>query len=129
MPWDRMEAAGYVFIPPSGSSENLASYGTKPAVPDPTEATAMLHEILFVDTDYPDRGHRTNMVDPDLKELGTGIAAGVYDTFNTVMGTENFAYSAGRRSGRWGPSGRCRSPCYWRPPPEGCPRIVRRSGG
>ncbi|KKL06721.1 hypothetical protein LCGC14_2593200 [marine sediment metagenome] len=95
MPWDRMEAAGYVFIPPSGSSENLASYGTKPAVPDPTEATAMLHEILFVDTDYPDRGHRTNMVDPDLKELGTGIAAGVYDTFNTVMGTENFAYSAG----------------------------------
>jgi len=92
-PGDRMAAAGYQFVLPWGWAENIALYQEKPTVPEMTWATEHLHEMLFVDDGYPGRGHRLNILDPDLREIGTGVVAGDWDGWNAVACTEDFAYS------------------------------------
>ena len=92
-PWDRMANAGYVFGYPSSSGENIAYYSLKPDVPEMTYTTALLHEMLFVDEDYPDRGHRVNMLADTHKEVGAGVLDGPWDDFNAVTCTEDFAFT------------------------------------
>ena len=87
---DRMEAAGYVFVPPSSSGENIAyrSTGT-----DPSETTAMLHQQLFLSA-----GHRANLLHGRFSEIGLGLLTGGYTLdgyeYKVTMLTENFAASA-----------------------------------
>jgi len=93
-PMQRMQGAGYVFNPSSyAAGENIAWRGTKPAVPDPVATTARLHQDLFVDVNYPGRGHRVNILSPDYREIGAGVAAGDFTGYNAVMVTEDFAAS------------------------------------
>ncbi len=92
-PGDRMADAGYPFVPPWGWGENIALYKETPTVPEMTWATAQLHRNLFVDENYPGRGHRLNILDPDFREVGTGVAAGDWGGWNAVVCTEDFAYS------------------------------------
>ena len=92
-PGDRMAAAGYPFVPPWGWGENIAMYQQTPTVPPMASTTELLHRNLFVDDGYPGRGHRTNMLDPDFKEVGTAVLAGGWDGWNAVVCTEDFAYS------------------------------------
>lgn len=92
-PGDRISAAGYNFTAPSGWGENLAWSGTTGSPPDPGVAVPELHKNLFVDADIPDRGHRINMLDPDFREVGPGVLNGVFQGYNAVMLTTDFAYT------------------------------------
>lgn len=94
-PGDRMTTAGYAFTPPWSWGENIAWRGSKPSVPDPIASTARIHQDLFVDANYPGRGHRVNLLKDSFKEIGTGVATGEFNTYNAVMVTEDFAYSGG----------------------------------
>ena len=96
-PMSRMQTAGYTFTAPAASGENISMDGTTGSY-DPTQFTLDNHSALFVDSGYPGRGHRINMMDPEWREIGTGVKQGVYNdggtNYNTVMVTEDFAYSA-----------------------------------
>jgi uncharacterized protein YkwD len=92
-PMQRMQAAGYVFVAPGAAGENIAWRGTKPSVPEPVATTAREHQDLFVDANYPGRGHRVNILSDNYKEIGAGVVAGEFQTYNSVMVTEDFAAS------------------------------------
>ena len=99
-PSERMTAAGYSFSPtPAGSGENIAYTGTTGPLGGLTGRTLELHGILFVDEDYPDRGHRTNMMNPNYNEIGVGVLTGVFTSppydYNSAMVTTDFAFTAG----------------------------------
>ena len=98
-PGERMEAAGYVFTGSWGWGENLAWSGQGGAWPNTLEFTKQLHKNLFVDKNYPDRGHRTNMMEPDHKEVGIGVQTGIFTTEGTnyysVITTNDFAWVPG----------------------------------
>ena len=97
-PGGRQTAAGYVFVAPYQWGENIAWRGQFPAVPDPAATTRQLHQDLFVDAGIDDRGHRTNLLDPAYREIGTGVLSGVFTqnntNYNAVMASEEFATSA-----------------------------------
>ena len=92
---ERMQDAGYTFTLPWGSGENIAWLGESPTVPQLTPSTAELHADLFVDDGIDGRGHRVNILDAAMKEIGTGVLDGEFSGYNAVMVTEDFAYSAG----------------------------------
>jgi len=92
-PMQRMQAAGYSFVLPWAEGENIAWRGTKPSVPEPVATTARIHQDLFVDENYPGRGHRTNILEPAFKEIGAGVVTGDFDTYNAVVVTEDFGSS------------------------------------
>lgn len=98
-PYSRMSDAGYTFIPPAASAENIAWSGSFPNVPDTLQTVDKIHRDLFVDTPIVDRGHRLNLMDPNLREVGTGIITGAYTsgftTYNAVMVSQDFADSTG----------------------------------
>ncbi|MCC7351820.1 MAG: carboxypeptidase regulatory-like domain-containing protein [Phycisphaerales bacterium] len=98
-PYSRMSDAGFVFVPPAASAENIAWSGSTPSVPDTLQTIDQIHHDLFVDTPIPDRGHRLNLMDPNLREVGTGIVTGEFTsgftTYNSVMVTQDFADSTG----------------------------------
>ena len=89
-PQQRMTSAGYVFGGSYQNGENIAYNGTTGSM-NLANGTIQNHEILFVDDDYPDRGHRTNMLTEGYKEVGAGVAGGVYNIYNAAMLTEDFA--------------------------------------
>lgn len=92
-PMDRMRAAGYAFTPPAGSAENIGWIGVNPpALPDIIATTAQMHEALFVDTTVADRGHRINLMDPDLQEIGIGVLSAPFQGFNSLVVTQDFAF-------------------------------------
>lgn len=106
-PGDRMTIAGYRFDPPYRWSENVAWRGQTVLPPDVTTTTVAIHEDLFVDADYPGRGHRLNILDGGMKEVGIGLAEGVFRTeadgggstaYHAVMATVDFAASG---QGHW----------------------------
>ncbi len=92
-PWDRLEDQGYEY---GYVGENLAWRGTTGTI-DPVAASLLLHDDLFVDDDYPGRGHRVNILISDFKEAGVGIACGPYQqgatTYNSCMVTCDFGAS------------------------------------
>jgi len=94
-PYDREVAAGYDFTGSWGWGENIA-YVSNSAVVPPPEATAQAEEQdLFVDFNESGRGHRLNLLDPSFKEIGVGMQEGIFNGGNTLMTTEDFAYSTG----------------------------------
>ena len=98
---DRMENAGYTFTNPSGNGENLAWLGTT-GTPNFTTFVERNYENLFIDKNISGRGHRVTLMNPNYQEIGiSSILQGGYispfngRTYNTVMTTQNFAYSGG----------------------------------
>ncbi len=92
--FQRMEAAGYDFLSPWASGENIAFFGST-RVADEVKTIAALHENLFRSA-----GHRENILNADFRELGVAMVAGAYTdkssgiTYNgSYMLTENFAAS------------------------------------
>lgn len=71
-PGDRAQAAGYVY---STLGENIA-YSAATYNKGDASAAMELHDQLFIDKDYPDRGHRVNILKPDFYEVGVGFASG-----------------------------------------------------
>ena len=100
VPEQRMAASGYSFETTNsrGSGENIAWSGSTSAqsAAQITATTAQLHNNLFIDTNTPGRGHRTNILNASFKELGTGVISGGFTyqgtTYNAVMATEDFAF-------------------------------------
>lgn len=92
-PATRMQNAGYVFTPPSGSGENIAFRGSS-AVPPLYQTVAQEEKDLFVDSADPARAHRLNLLNPLFTDVGVGVAAGALEGFNAVLSTQDFAFSA-----------------------------------
>jgi hypothetical protein len=90
-PDDRVTAEGYVW---RGVGENIAfSASTGPLVE--IDTILFLHDLLFIDEGYPDRGHRVNILKGDFREVGVGAAFGPFlsqgtNWPNAYMITTNF---------------------------------------
>ncbi len=91
---ERMDAAGYPFAYNGawGSAENLGFDATSAQSLDVTQYTINLHEALFQSS-----GHRKNILHPFMADLGLGLENDWFfyqdNWWNTVMVTQNFAYS------------------------------------
>jgi serralysin len=93
--WDRAKTAGYDW---RRIGENLAWRGTT-GTPNWTTFVGQEHDDLFIDTGIAGRGHRTNMMDPNFREVGISSLVGPFTsngtTYNGVMSTQNFGTDAG----------------------------------
>ncbi len=101
-PTQRMTTAGYTFNGAFGSGENLQWSGSTLAFPITTAVSEDHHNQLFIDRNVAGRGHRLNILDGAMKEIGLGIAAGNNynggaggQVFNSVVTTQNYAHSTG----------------------------------
>jgi hypothetical protein len=72
-PWDRITAAGYDW---SMLGENIAGRFYSSCSMAVQAVVEQMHSDLFVDSKYLGRGHRVNMLNPDFREAGIGIAKG-----------------------------------------------------
>ena len=94
---ERMAQAGYDFIPPWVSGENIAWKGTTGEV-DFSQFVVDNYENLFIDRNFPDRGHRVTILRDDFQEIGIASVEGQFTSnginYNTVMSTQDFVYSA-----------------------------------
>ncbi|WP_330203532.1 CAP domain-containing protein [Cyanobacterium sp. Dongsha4] len=92
----RMARAGYEFIAPWGSGENIAWKGTTGDL-DFNEFVIDNYTNLFVDENYPNRGHRVSLMRDEFQEVGIASLEGIFSLngrdYNAVMTTQNFAYS------------------------------------
>ncbi len=70
-PADRCLTAGYT----GGTGENIAAT-TANSVIDPLQTSLQLHDDLFLDVDYPGRGHRINILRAEWTEIGIGYLHG-----------------------------------------------------
>ncbi|HEY7119575.1 MAG TPA: CAP domain-containing protein [Tepidisphaeraceae bacterium] len=93
-PQDRMTAAGYTFTAPWSWAENIAWRSFSGGSPT-ASLIAQLHQDLFVDRNVSDRGHRTNIMDGGLREIGTGFTSGGFQGYTAGMVTTDFATTAG----------------------------------
>jgi hypothetical protein len=84
-PFERMNNAGYNF---STAGENIADVTS--GNPITNEGTIFLHQILFVDTNFPGRGHRVNILNSAYQEIGVGQVTGNFQGSNASMLTEDF---------------------------------------
>jgi Ca2+-binding RTX toxin-like protein len=94
-PKDRMQNAGYAFTGSWGAGENIAYRGSTGSI-NANAITAQLHADLFIDTDYPNRGHRVNQMSASWREIGVGVIQGVFtngQNYNSMMVSEDFARS------------------------------------
>ena len=93
----RMQNAGYTFTNPSGNGENIAWLGTT-GTPNFTTFVRRNYENLFIDENYPGRGHRVSLMNGSFQEIGISSLQGQFKpgstTYNAVMSTQDFAYSA-----------------------------------
>ncbi len=94
-PWDRMDAAGYRDYWYAG--ENIAWIGTTgPYLESRISGDiAQLERNLFVDENYPGRGHRVNILNDNFKEVGIGAVLGQYQQYNAMMVTQDFGSRGG----------------------------------
>ena len=83
----RMKNAGYQFTGSWRSGENIGYQGTTGNV-NATSFTRDIHQNLF---ESP--GHRTNILNPDFREIGLGNLSGKFNNYNAFMVTQNFAKS------------------------------------
>jgi hypothetical protein len=93
-PGQRMTAAGYVFAGNWTWGENIADEGTTGTL-DPDAYTLKADTDLFVDASEAGRGHRINIEDPSFVEIGTGIEIGEFQSYDSLLATEDFATTAG----------------------------------
>jgi hypothetical protein len=84
-PFQRMTNAGYNF---TTAGENIAL--TTSSNPLTDQNSINLHQFLFVDPNFPGRGHRVNILLGDYQEIGVGQAAGNYQGSNGSALTEDF---------------------------------------
>lgn len=92
-PDQRMAAAGYQFNTPFEWAENIAWQSQDAPDSVSTATLDAIHQNLFVDTSEVGRGHRLNMMDPNLQEVGVGAMTGQFMGYNAVMETEDYAFS------------------------------------
>ncbi|MCP2732511.1 CAP domain-containing protein [Symplocastrum sp. BBK-W-15] len=86
-PGARMQGAGYQFTGSWTWGENIAWMGTT-GTPNVTAFVAAEHDNLF-----DSAGHRKNILNDNFKEIGIGTLTGVFQGYNAVMTTQNFAKS------------------------------------
>jgi uncharacterized protein YkwD len=95
----RMANAGYSFTGSWGRGENIAWVGTT-GTPDFTTFVEANYENLFIDENYPGRGHRVSLMNGNFQEIGLSSLQGGFTagstTYNAVMTTQDFAYSSNR---------------------------------
>ncbi len=93
-PGARMANSGYAFAAGlSNWAENLGWAGRKLVTPATVDMVDEVHRRLFVDEDVTGRGHRVNMLNGKMKEIGVGVATGNVNGFNAAMVSADFAYS------------------------------------
>lgn len=92
-PSQRMQAEGYVLLPPWSTGENIAYAGTTGS-PDYVSFTQRNHENLFISP-----GHRVNLMNNNFEEVGISNVLGQFDQYNSLMTTQKFAKSGTR--GPW----------------------------
>jgi hypothetical protein len=98
-PGDRMTDAGYVFSGNWTWGENIAARFESRNINDAlaTELIVQSHADLFIDKNYPGRGHRTNILSEDFQEIGVGQHVGQFrmdgTNWNSSMVTQDFARS------------------------------------
>lgn len=89
-PFDRFINEHYDYL---NASENIAMSGLTSAIND-LELARTLHDELFLDHDYPKRGHRVTLLNPNYREVGIGLAFGNWQSdgnnFNTGMLVTDF---------------------------------------
>jgi hypothetical protein len=92
---NRIETNGYTGWTNLG--ENLSALG--PAASITTANSEALTNNLFVDRDYPGRGHRITLMDDVFREIGIGIAQGPayapLGNLDSVVVTQNFGTRTG----------------------------------
>ncbi|MCP4696941.1 MAG: hypothetical protein GY862_08845 [Gammaproteobacteria bacterium] len=92
-PSERVSNAGYEW---RMMGENLASRWDNSSL-DIVKNSLLMHDDLFVDTDYPDRAHRVSILLADFKEIGIGLVTGQRidngSTFNFYYITTDFVIS------------------------------------
>jgi hypothetical protein len=93
---DRARIAGYRAI--AGIGENIAWRGNTLADLELRQAADDMHQALFVDTELPGRGHRLNLLNTEVREVGFGLVAGDWTsggvTYKSVMITQDFTQSS-----------------------------------
>jgi hypothetical protein len=85
----------------TGGTENIAWQGTTGSL-DQTQAVSDAEQGLFVDSREQGRGHRLNLLNPNLSEVGPGIEFGVAgpgisqdgNSYNAIMVTQDFGTPA-----------------------------------
>ncbi|MBF0210662.1 MAG: hypothetical protein HQK68_07230 [Desulfamplus sp.] len=86
-PQDRVVAQNYDYY----SGENIAINMSTGPLSINQNTAAYHHEMLFVDENWPNRGHRVNMLTNSHKEAGVAFAHGDWEKFpNAVVSTSDF---------------------------------------
>ena len=83
----RMAAAGYDLNGSWGTAENIA-WASLRGAPGYADEIQLLHDNLM---NSP--GHRANILDGNLREIGVGFEVGEFDGWQAAMVTQNFARS------------------------------------
>lgn len=94
-PGAQMRAAGYPFAGSWAWGQNIAWSGQAPQVPAQGTTAAQEERELFADTTEPGRGHRLNLLDGSYKEIGVGVSSGLFQGYNAVLATQDFASESG----------------------------------
>jgi uncharacterized protein YkwD len=92
-PGAQMTAAGYQFTGSWTWGQNIAWQGSKPNTPPLNATTLQMENSLFTDTGVSGRGHRLNILNPQFQEVGVGIETGTFQSYNSVLATQDFAKS------------------------------------
>jgi Ca2+-binding RTX toxin-like protein len=91
-PQSRMQAAGYTFGGSWEWGENLAMRSSSGSI-NATTTVAQEFADLYIDAGIAGRGHRTNIFNASWKEIGSGVATGIYDGWNALISAQDFAFS------------------------------------
>lgn len=87
-PGDRMKAAGYVFSGSWAWAENIAWMSTR-------APAGLQDEVLQLHTNLMNSsGHRANLLNDTYREIGVGLEAGQYGSYEGAFVTQNFARTA-----------------------------------
>ena len=90
-PNDRIQDTGYQY---KSTGENIAVIWSSDFLEE-VNSSLSLHQNLFVDKDYPGRGHRVNILSPKFKEIGIGLYGGPsYSYPYSYFVTTDFASSS-----------------------------------
>jgi serralysin len=97
-PQSRITDTGYSLSGSYGTAENLGlTLGS--SIGDLAARTRTLYENLFIDSGVTGRGHRTNLLDGAMEEVGVGIASGAYtyngNNYTAIIAGQDFAYRPG----------------------------------
>ena len=98
-PGDRMGNAGYDFTGDWTWGENISARFESRSISNAhkTDLIIKQHADLFIDKNYPGRGHRTNIMSDDFQEIGVGQNIGRYKdgghNWHSSMVTQDFARS------------------------------------